>query len=220
MKKKYIPLILALLISLLVVGSASAKKNKLNVKGEVTAISSASITVDSNKGEFTIGIPAGLDVSGIAVGDDVVIKAVGAEDGSWVAESIKVVGQGGDDEDEVEIEDEDDEEKAEGKKNNSAFCAEDKQDKNHPLAAKLSERYGVEEEWVMEKICDGYSVGAIMLALRTSQLEGVDTSPDELLTNRAEGEGWGQIWKKMKLIGKEKNGHSPPGQLKKPKKNK
>ena len=152
MKKKLIPLILALLISLLVVGSASAKKNKLNVKGEVTAISPTSLTVNSNKGEFTISIPATVDVSGIEVGDDVLVKAVGGDDGSWVAESVKVIGQGGDD-DEKEEKEEKNEDKAEGKKDNSAFCAEDKQEKNHPLAAKLSERYDVEdEEWVMDQI--------------------------------------------------------------------
>jgi hypothetical protein len=214
MKKKLIPVILALLISLLVVGSASAKKNKLNVKGEVTAISPASLTVNTNKGEFTISIPADVDVSGIEVGDEVLVKAVGSNDGSWVAESVKVVGQGGDDTEKEEK----NEDKAEGEKDNSAFCAEDKQEKNHPLAAKLSEHYDVEEEWVMEKICDGYSVGAIMLALKTSQLDGVDTTPEELLAGRADGVGWGQIWKELKLIGAEKNGNSPPGQLKKPKK--
>ncbi len=218
MKKKLIPIILALLVSLLVVGSASAKKNKLNIKGEVTAVSSTSLTVNSNKGEFIIGIPAGVDVSGIEVGDDVLVKAVGSDDGSWVAESVKVVGQGGDDE--MEDKEKKNKDQPEGKKDNSAFCAEDKQEKNHPLAAKLADRYDVEEEWVMEKICDGYSVGAIMLALKTSQLEGVEASPDELLANRAEGEGWGQIWKRMKLIGAEKNGNSPPGLLKKPKKEK
>lgn len=221
MKKKFmIPLLFALLLALLTVGTAAAKKSKLNIKGEVTAISANLISVHSQKGDYTVTVPAGVDVSGIVVGDSVLLKAEEGEDGNWVATSIKLVAQGDDEEDEVEIEVEDEGEEKEGSLDNSAFCAEDKQDKPHPLATKLAERYGVEETWVMENFCDGYSIGAIMLALKTSQLEGIDASPDELLAGRAEGQGWGQIWKELKLIGNEKNGHSPPGQLKKPKKNK
>lgn len=58
--------------------------------------------------------------------------------------------------------------------------------------------------------------GAIMLALKTSQIDGVLVDADTLLVERANGIGWGQIWKDMGLIGCEKNGHSPPGLLKKP----
>jgi hypothetical protein len=51
--------------------------------------------------------------------------------------------------------------------------------------------------------------------LRTSQLGEEVASPDDLLISRASGNGWGQIWKELGLIGSEKEGHSPPGQLKK-----
>ncbi len=221
MKKKFlIPLILALVLTLLFVSTVSAKGKKLNIKGEVTAISADSITVSSKKGEYTVAIPADMDVSDIVVGDDVVLKAEEGADGGWVATSIKIVGAGGDDDEEEEAEIEDEGEEKEGSRDNSAFCTEDKQDKPHPLAPALAERYGVDESWVMDTFCDGYSMGAIMLALKTSQLDGVDASPDELLAGRSEGQGWGQIWKDMGLIGSEKNGHSPPGLLKKPKKEK
>jgi len=222
MKKKFlIPIILALVFILLFVGTVSAKNSKLNIKGKVTAISSTSITVNSQKGEYTVAIPAGMVVSDIAVGDDVVLKAEEGADGGWVATSIKAVGQGGDDKDaEDEAETEDDQDEAEGKRDNSAFCTEGKQDKPHPLAPALAERYGADEAWVMDTFCDGYSIGAIMLALKTSQLDGVTASPDELLAGRSEGVGWGALWKDMGLIGSEKNGHSPPGLLKKPKKQK
>ena len=219
MKKKVsIPFVLAFVLTLLFVGSVSAKGGKLNIKGEVIAISGDSITVSSQKGEYTVTVPAGLDIGDIAVGDDVVLKAEEGEDGSWVATSIKAVGQGDDEEEEVEIEDE--AEEKEGSLDNSAYCAEDKQDEPHPLATALSERYGAEEAWVMENFCNGYSMGAIMLALKTSQLEGATATPDELLTGRSEGQAWGQIWKDMGLIGSEKNGNSPPGLLKKPQKEK
>jgi hypothetical protein len=210
MKKILITTLLALMVALLVAGPASAQKGQIYIKGEVKAMDGGTMTVESNKGDtFVITIPEEIDVSAIQAGDSVLVKATAAEDSSWVAVSIKKVGQGsGDGDTEVE--------KPEGFQDNSAFCAEDKQDKPHPLAPKLAERFGVSEEWVMEKFCDGYSIGAIMLAIKTSQIEGMTATPDELLASRTAGKGWGLIWQELGLIGSEKNGQSPPGLLKKP----
>ena len=209
MKKALIATILVLMVVSLLTESTFAQRGKLNIKGEVKAIDGGALTIESNKGEtFVIVIPEELDLSDIQAGDSVLVKATAAEDGSWVAVSIKKVGPGSEDDDEVE--------KPEGFRVNSAFCAEGKQDKPHPLAPKIAQRYGVSEEWVMEKFCEGYSIGAIMLAIKTSQIEGMIATPDELLANRAAGTGWGLIWKELGLIGSEKNGHSPPGLLKKP----
>ena len=137
------------------------------------------------------------------------VKGSASEGAAIEAEWVKQVGKGrgkGDDED-----------KPEGKKENSAFCADGKQEKLHPLAAKVGGHFeAVDDNWVMDKFCDGYSMGAIMLALKTSELEG--STPEELLERRAEGEGWGQIWKDKDLIGSEKEGHSPLGLLNKPEK--
>jgi hypothetical protein len=66
----------------------------------------------------------------------------------------------------------------------------------------------------MGYFCNGQGMGAIMLALKTSQLTGAD--PASLLAMRAAGEGWGQIWQELGLIGSEKDIKAPPGQLKKP----
>jgi hypothetical protein len=209
MKKALIAMILVLMVASFASERTFARKGKLNIKGEVKAIDGGALTIESNKGEtFVIAIPEGLDISDIQVGDSVLVKATAAEDDSWVAVSIKKVGPRSEDDDEVE--------KPEGFRVNSAFCAEGKQDKPHPLAPKIAQRYGVSEEWVMEKFCEGYSIGAIMLAIKTSQIEGMIATPDELLANRAAGTGWGLIWKELGLIGSEKNGHSPPGLLKKP----
>ena len=209
MKKTFVAITLMLLIVLLAVGPAYAQKNKINIKGEVTSKEEGTLTVTSNKGEtFTITIPANMDVSAVQVGDSVLVKATAEEGGTWIAESIKLVGNGNDKND-------DNEEKTEGFKDNSAFCADGKQVKPHPLAPKIAERFGVSEEMVMGYFCDGYSMGAIMLAIKTSQLEGVTASPDDLLADRSAGNGWGLIWKELGLIGSEKNGQSPPGLLKK-----
>jgi len=208
MKKTLVAMILVQMVALLLTGTAFAKKDKLNLKGEVITIEGAVITIESNKGElFEITIPEELDISDIQEGDSVLVKATAAEDGSWVAVSIKEVGPGSEDDDESDD--------REGFQDNSAYCAEGKKDEPHPLAPKLAERYVVSEEWVMEKFCEGYSIGAIMLAIKTSQTEGVSATPDELLAKREAGTGWGLIWKGLKLIGSEKEGHSPPGLLKK-----
>lgn len=216
MKKILVATTLVLLIALSVVGPVSAQKNKINIKGEVTAIDSGSLTVASNKGEtYIITIPGGMDVSAIKVGDSVLVKATTGQGGAWTAESVKQVGNGNDN-----ANNNNNEEKAEGFKDNSAFCADGKQEKPHPLAPKIAERFGVSEKMVMDYFCEGYSIGAIMLAIKTSQLDGVSSTPGDLLESRADGNGWGLIWKDLKLIGSEKEGHSPPGLLKKAPKDK
>ena len=215
MKKTIFVMFSVLAIALGMIGPAAAQPGKLNIKGEVTAISGDAITVKSNQGEsYLVSIPEGMVLSAIEVGDTVLIKATAGENGAWIARSIKQVGFGGaDDEDEIEVEDDD----LEGFRDHSAFCAEGKHEGSHPLASAMAERFGVDEDMVMDYFCEGYSIGAIMLAVKTSQLEGVgDDIIDTLLTRRAGGEGWGQIWQDLGLIGSEREGHSPPGLLNRP----
>jgi hypothetical protein len=213
---------LVLMIALMTIGTASAKKGKMNIKGEVEAVGDGSLTVKSNKGEtYTITIPDGFELGAIQVGDSVLVKAIAGEGDTWLLETIKQVGPGSGDDDDDAVDDGDegddtDQEKTEGFKENSAFCAEGKQEKPHPLAPKIAERFGVSEEWVMDHFCEGYSIGAIMLAIKTSQLDGVTDSADQLLADRESGNGWGLIWKGLGLIGSEKEGKSPPGLLKRP----
>lgn len=210
MKRIILTIILIIILSLLAAGPAAAKTDKINIKGEVTAIGAGTITVLSNKGvSYEVAVPDGFDTSAIKVGDSVLVKGRLGESGSVTAESIKLLGQ-------EEVEDDgDDEDQADGGKSNSAYCAEGKQEKMHPFAAKMAERYGVTEDWVMGYFCDGYGMGQIMLALKTGELEGIDADPEALLAERANGVGWGNIWKGLGLIGSEREGHSPPGLLKK-----
>ena len=212
MKKITLAVTLMLLLALLVPGPAFSKNDKININGEVTDIGAGTITVLSNKGEiFVVTLPTGFDLDSIQVGDSVLVKGYTAEDGSAIAESIKLLGNGKDTDDSDE-----DEDQAEGGKENSAYCTDGKQEKPHPLAARLAERYGVTVEWVMGYFCDGYGMGQIMLALKTSELKGIEADPDTLLAERANGVGWGNIWKDLGLIGSEREAHSPPGLLKKP----
>jgi len=213
MKGLLIAAVLALMLSLLAVGSVSAKNDKINIKGEVTDVGAGTITVLSNKGvTYVVTLPEGFDPDSIRVGDSVLIKGRVIGDNSVTAESVKLVGKGNDKDDGDEGEDQ-----AEGGKENSAYCADGKQEKSHPFAVKMAEHYGVDEAWVMGYFCNGYGMGSIMLALKTSRLDGALVDADTLLAERGEnGVGWGQIWQGQGLIGKEKAGHSPPGLLKKP----
>jgi len=219
MKKCFLISILMILVALMAAAPAFAKPGKGNVKGEVTAIGAGTLTIVTNRGEtVVVVVPDGFDLSSVEVGDWLLVKGEAGQDGTIVAERIKQVGEGSDedgDEKKAKGNGDGDEGKAEGSKDNSAFCAGDKQDKPHPLAAKIAERYGVTEAWVMGYFCEGYGMGAIMLALQTQKINGAD--PAALLAGRAEGKGWGVIWQELGLIGSQKEGHSPPGWLKKPK---
>ena len=212
MKKILLTLLIALVVALAGSSSAFAQNGKINLNGEVVSTEGGTLTVQSKQGAtYVVVLPAGIAASAFQVGASVLVKGWLNPDGSVQANSIKLLGNGGLDEDEQEGE----EDEPGGARMNSAFCADGIPIGTHPLAPKLAARYGVDQAWVMDQFCAGYSVGAIMLAIKTSQVTGVTSTPDALLAERASGMGWGQIWQKMKLIGSEKEGHSPPGLLKK-----
>jgi hypothetical protein len=218
MKKLFRTIFLTLMIALMVVVPVTAQTGKINIKGFVSDIGDGTLIVESNKGEtFTVMLPEGFDVDTIAKEDPVLIKGLLNEDGSVNAITIKLVGKAvrevDNENDDTDIDDQD---QPEGSKINAAFCADGKQEKPHPLAEKMAERYDVTEDWVMERFCEGYSIGAIMLALKTSQLDGVDLEAGTILSQRSGGNSWGKIWHELKLIGNLKEGQSPPGFLKKP----
>ena len=184
-----------------------ANRGKGAVKGEVTIVGAGTVTIETKKDEtVVVVVPEDFDLNEIEPGDWVLFKGSTGEGGELEADWFKPIGKG-------RGKGESDGDKPEGKKENSAFCADEKQDKDHPLATKIAEHFDVSKEFVMGYFCDGYGMGAIMLALKTRDLDGSD--PGDLLEKRADGFGWGQIWKEKGLIGSEKEGHSPYGQLKK-----
>jgi hypothetical protein len=246
MKKIFLSVLVSIFLLMSLVAPVAAKTTV--IKGTVTALNGGMITLYSNKGEtLVISLPADFDASALALGDTVLIKGTTLADGSFRAESVKVVTD-------VEVEDEDtdaaddqeddqdtgsgkgnekdnaknnnkggDDDAAgsnddaasdeEGSKMDNAYCS-GKKEKEHPMAVKIAAKYGVSAAWVMDKFCSGYGMGAIMLSLKTQQINGA--SPDSLLAQRAEGKGWGKIWHEQGLIGKEKSVEPPPGKLKRP----
>jgi hypothetical protein len=71
----------------------------------------------------------------------------------------------------------------------------------HPAAARLADMYDADYDDIMEWFCDGYGIGEIMLALRTSE-QTDDADADDLLALKTEMGGWGQVWLSLDLIGK------------------
>lgn len=208
MKKVFSISIFMLVVILAVAVPGFANPGKRAIKGEVVAVDpeGGTMTLETRKTEFVqVKLPPDINPEAIEVGDWMLVKGPLDQDGILEAEWVKPVGNG---------KGKGNENKDEGKKDNSAFCNPEKQDKFHPLAEKVGERYAVGEQWVMDYFCDGYGMGAIMLALKTSQMEGSDAG--ELLEMRAGGKGWGQIWLEKGLVGSEREGFSPPGLLKKP----
>jgi len=75
----------------------------------------------------------------------------------------------------------------------------------HPVAQSMAEHYDVDSSQIMNWFCGsdqapGIGLGQIMLALRKQDESG--PSAQEMLRRRAGGEGWGQIWQDLGLLGK------------------
>jgi hypothetical protein len=202
MKKYFLILVVVTLLAALAVVPVLAKPSL--VKGVITNITDSQITLETKKGaEVIFNLPEDFDLTTIEVGDTVIAKCQTVGIG-LVADWVKKIGKGSSE----------NEDRAEGRKDNSAWCNADKKQEAHPFAKVLAEKYGANPTWVMQNFCDGYSMGAIMLALKTHAINGAN--PDDILSKRADGLGWGAIWKELKMIGSEREAKTPPGQLKKP----
>ena len=230
--KKTLFILIAACLALALVSPALAAPGTKVVKGEVTSINAdGTITILTLRQQSIIVVPPpGYDLAAQQIEVGVIVLAKGRYDstGRLAAEWLKIPDDGWG-EDAYEQDDDDGGKpenpgKGKGKdkdKNKPKDEADDDDDMQafcenggtHPVAARLAERYGVTTDWVMGYYCNGYGMGQIMLALKTAQITGTD--PENLLADRAEGTGWGEIWQALKLIGKDRDAHSPPGLLKK-----
>lgn len=229
--KKILFAFLAILVALTLVTPALAKPGNKVAKGEVTSINAdGTITILTLRQQSIVVVPpTGYDITALVIGDIVLAKGRYDSENRLVAEWLKIPDDGwGEDANENEADDDKGKPENPGKgkdkdkgKPEDAGNDDDDADRQafcdgslvHPVATRLAERYGVTTEWVTGYYCQGYGMGQIMLALKTAEISGAD--PETLLAERAEGLGWGEIWQEMKLIGKDRDAKSPPGQLKK-----
>ena len=212
---KKLTLIAVLIFALLLTSAVMAKPGVGNPTGTVTDIDdfAGTITIENEDGELFIYLPEDFDFDSIEL--DMIVTAKGEWindlefEAEWVKDSADI------DEEDPEVEDpevEGEEPAGEGNAwgEGGIYCAEGGKEEPHPMAVRIAEKYGMSEELVMEYVCQGMGFGDIMLAIK---MGGGDAAG--LLTRKIDGEGWGQIWKDMNLIGKDKIDSAPPGLLKK-----
>jgi len=135
------------------------------------------------------------------------------EDGmEWgeIWQMLGLIGSGEFDPDEDDDEGEDDpEDEFDGDKTLSEVCSGEME---HPVLIRMAEEFGVDYESLLPYFCeDHFGIGEIKHALETGEDEAVEKTWEELLVER-DGEeddkgksGWGEIWQKLGLIGKNKD---------------
>jgi hypothetical protein len=80
-------------------------------------------------------------------------------------------------------------------------------DFTHPAVESLAEDFNIAYDIVIGWFCDGYGIGDIKLALETAEKTGA--APGDLLAQKTELGGWGEVWQEWGLIGKP-DGAGPP----------
>lgn len=190
-------ILLALVMVLAAVQPVAAQEagTEVEIMGTITAIDegAGSFTVETEDGQTHTVFPAeGFDFSILVVGESVEVEGTLNEDGTISALQVRV------EQDDDPVEEDDD--PATG-----YFCMQS--ERPHPFGARLAERYDVEYETLQEWFCDGFGWGQVMLALQTGQITGED--PEALLEARRGGQGWGQIWQELKLIGRPEHAGPP-----------
>ena len=185
-------MLMVLTMALVAVQPVAAQETEVEIVGTVASIdeASGSFTVETETGETYTVVPGeGFDFSTLAVGDTVEVQGTVNEDETISALNITVEGQ------EEEQED----------TSTGYYCTQSED--QHPFGARLAERYETDYETLQEWFCDGFGWGQIMLALQTSEITEGD--PAALLEARRGGQGWGQIWQELKLIGRPEHAGPP-----------
>lgn len=195
-------LLLALALAFAPLQSAFADDdNEIEILATVVSIDEAggSLVVETQAGETYTVFPADdFDFSTLQVGDLLEIEGTLNEDGSIAAFKVKVEDRDNDDADPLENGDDPSE---------GYFCTQ--ADVPHPFGARLAERYDTDYATLQGWFCDGFGWGQIMLALQTGQLTDMDA--ESFLTARTDGQGWGQIWQELGLIGRPEDAGPPEG---------
>jgi len=180
-------LLVTVVLMLVVVQPLAAKDDtgSVEIEGTVLSINAGAGTfqVREEDGSVHTIVPmAGFDLSSLEVGDIVEVKGTLNADGSVSALRIK-----------IEQADED-----QADKSASYYCVQS--EVQHPAGARLATRYEVPYATVQAWFCEGFGWGQIKHALQTAKLKGVDAS--DLLQARLDGQGWGQIWQGLNLVGR------------------
>lgn len=185
---------LAMVLTAVQPAAAQEAGTEVVITGQVTSIDevSGSFTVETETGETYVIFPGeDFDFTTLAVGDTVEVEGTWNEDGSISASRVE--------------KQQDEPTEGEDDPSNGYFCRQSEDP--HPFGNLLAERYETDYETLQAWFCDGFGWGQIMLALQTGKVTGED--PAALLESRRDGEGWGQIWQRLKLIGRPEHAGPP-----------
>jgi hypothetical protein len=187
---------LALVLVSVQLVAAQETENEVEITGMVLSINApASFVVQTENGPYTVIPGEGFDFNSIQVGDTVEVEGSLNEDGSIAATKIEVESP----------EEEDDPAEEQDDPSEGYFCTQS--EVMHPFAERLLAHYDTDYATLQAWFCDGFGWGQIMLALQTSEV--TDDLPEDLLDRRRGGEGWGQIWQDLKLIGRPEHAGPP-----------
>ncbi|NMC54544.1 MAG: hypothetical protein GYA48_13005 [Chloroflexi bacterium] len=169
---------------------AQEETGPTEITGEVVAIvlptetEPGSFDVQTESGIVTVFPGEGYDFTMLEMGDMVMVSGAENEDGSLAAEEITI---------------EEPQEPEEPMYPNEGYYCTQSEDM-HPMGARLAERYEMDYTTLQGWFCEGYGWGQVMLALQTGTAMEMD--PAMLLEARDAGEGWGNIWQELGMIGK------------------
>lgn len=212
MRKILVPTILALLMIVLALPVAPA-----HAQSEETALSGVVLAIGAENGVFllqteagqnvVVYAPQGFDLTTITVGVAVTVSGTWNADGSFAASAIQIAAPTEEPPATPTPEpgETPTEEPVATPVGQGFYCQEDAPP--HPFGARLAERYGVDYQQVKQYFCEGFGWGEIVLAMHTARvMEGVD--PNAMLEARRNGQGWGEIWHGMGLLGRPKDANS------------
>lgn len=192
------------------VGATPAAKphdDEIEIVGTITALDEAArtliVTATDAGGAahtYTVAVPHNFRFDKVALGTVVEVEGTLDDAGTLVARKLKIErgnAGGAPDDDRDADRDADD-------NGDAPYCSDPTA--SHPVAARLAAHYDTAEDQIRTWFCDdGMGFGQIMLALQTAKSAG--GTAQDYLTRRAEGQGWGQIWKAQGLIGRGRTNH-------------
>jgi hypothetical protein len=202
MKKTVFAIIAGFVIAAMSFSLSLAQTDKVNLKGIITVVDEENqiITIQTDEGiEFVVHFPPDYGFSFTIEDKDLAVHIKGKfqDNGIILADWVKL---------DYRDEDGDDngDDSGEGTdKVDSAYCSGEKV-KSHPAASFLAKTFSKEIDEIMWYFCDGFGFGQISLALQTEKfVDGIDYGT--LLDSRAEGVGWGEIWRELGSQGKPKD---------------
>jgi len=172
--------------------------------GETTRVEATVLELDPVERTYTLETEDGtlflvraggdFDLGTVEAGDVIVLEVTTSEDGEFVRAEVEVDSQA-----QVEVLDD----QAKNDSERGKWCDNGQPSGEiHPQAETIASEYsayGVTEEWVMMRFCQGYGFGEIKIALNLSIAAGVDK--DYVFQLKVQLGGWGQVRHELGVTG-------------------